>query len=191
MEKLSNPTVFGVATCDLRGVRGTKSYSHWKNMLSRCYSNYHSHVAYEACSVCDEWLLYSNFKRWFDENYKEGYQLDKDILVKGNKVYSPETCSFVPRQINALLISRKRDRGNLPIGLVLNKLNKNKIYQVQVCGRIPYSVGYFSTIDEAFRVYKREKEKIIKERATQYFQEGKITQRVYQALMEYQVEITD
>ena len=191
MEKLSNSTVFGVATCDLRGVRGTKSYSHWKNMLSRCYSNYHSRVAYEVCSVCDEWLLYSNFKRWFDENYKEGYHLDKDILVKGNKVYSPETCSFVPRQINALLISRKRDRGNLPIGLVLYKRNKNKIYQVQVSGRIPYSVGYFSTIDEAFRAYKREKEKIIKERATQYFQEGKITQRVYQALLEYQVEITD
>ena len=184
--------VFGVATCDLTGVRGTKPYSTWKNMLNRCYSNYeYNQDSYEGCSVAPEWLLYSTFKQWFDENYKEGYHLDKDILVKGNKVYSPETCCFVPRQINALLISRKRDRGNLPIGLVLNKRNKNKIYQVQVCGRIPYSVGYFSTIDEAFRAYKREKEKIIKERATQYFQEGKITQRVYQALMEYQVEITD
>ena len=184
--------VFGVATCDLTGVRGTKPYSTWKNMLARCYSHYdYSQASYEGCTVTPEWLLYSTFKQWFDENYVEGYALDKDIIKKNNLLYSPDTCCFVPQEINALLIKGKRRRGKLPIGLVLCRRNKYKKYQVQVKGRTPYSVGYFYTIEEAFRAYKMEKEKLIKERATQYFQEGKITQRVYQALMEYQVEITD
>lgn len=184
--------VFGVATCDLTGVRGTKPYSTWKNMLRRCYSHYdYNQASYEGCSVTPEWLLYSTFKQWFDENYVEGYALDKDIIKKNNLLYSPETCCFVPQEINNLFIKRKRDRGALPIGIVLIPRNRYKKYQVQVSGRTPYSVGYFYTIEEAFKAYKMEKEKIIKERATQYFQEGKITQRVYQALMEYQVEITD
>lgn len=184
--------VFGIATCDLTGVRGTKPYSTWKNMLRRCYSHYdYNQASYEGCTVTHEWLLYSTFKKWFDENYVEGYALDKDIIKKNNLLYSPETCCFVPQEINNLFIKRKRDRGALPIGIVLIPRNRYKKYQVQVSGRKPYSVGYFYTIEEAFKAYKREKEKIIKERATQYFQEGKITQRVYQALMEYQVEITD
>ena len=184
--------VFGVATCDLTGVRGTKPYSTWKNMLRRCYSHYYyNQASYEGCTVIPEWLLYSTFKQWFDENYVEGYALDKDIIKKNNLLYSPETCCFVPQEINNLFIKRKRYRGALPIGIVLIPRNRYKKYQVQVSGRTPYSVGYFYTIEEAFQAYKKEKEKIIKERATQYFQEGKITHRVYQALMEYQVEITD
>lgn len=184
--------VFGVATCDLTGVRGTKPYSTWKNMLRRCYSHYdYNQASYEGCTVTPEWLLYSTFKQWFDENYVEGYALDKDIIKKNNLLYSPETCCFVPQEINNLFIKRKRDRGALPIGIVLIPRNRYKKYQVQVSGRTPYCVGYFYTIEEAFQAYKMEKEKLIKERATQYFQEGKITHRVYQALMEYQVEITD
>ena len=184
--------VFGVATCDLTGVRGTKPYSTWKNMLKRCYSHYdYNQASYEGCTITPEWLLYSTFKQWFDENYVEGYALDKDIIKKNNLLYSPKTCCFVPQEINNLFIKRKRDRGALPIGIILIPRNRYKKYQVQVSGRTPYCVGYFYTIKEAFQAYKREKEKIIKERATKYFQEGKITHRVYQALMEYQVEITD
>lgn len=57
---------------------------------------------YEGCTVCDEWLYFSNFKKWFDENYIEGFQLDKDIIIRGNKVYSPQTCCFVPKEINII-----------------------------------------------------------------------------------------
>ena len=184
--------VFGVATCDLTGVRGTKPYSTWKNMLRRCYSHYdYNQASYEGCTVTHEWLLYSTFKKWFDENYVEGYALDKDIIKKNNLLYSPETCCFVPQEINNLFIKRKRDRGALPIGIVLIPRNRYKKYKAQVSGRTPYSVGYFYTIEEAFQAYKSAKEQYVKELATQYFQEGKITRRVYQALMEYQVEITD
>ena len=67
------------------------AYRCWHNMLIRCYDeNYQKREpSYIGCSVCDEWLVFSNFKRWFDENYVKDYQLDKDILVKGNKIYSP------------------------------------------------------------------------------------------------------
>lgn len=74
------------------------SYSIWKAMLARCYSASHHkrYPTYSNCSVCKEWHLFSNFKKWFDENYIEGYHLDKDILVQDNKVYSPQTCVFIP-----------------------------------------------------------------------------------------------
>ena len=92
-----------------RNGRDIKSYSVWHSMLQRCYDDkYHiKHPTYEGCTVCDEWLYFSNFKKWFDENYIEGTQLDKDIFSK-NKVYSPETCCFVPREINVLMSQIER-----------------------------------------------------------------------------------
>lgn len=100
------PTVCGV------GIKGSlktreyglrvKSYTVWVGMISRCYNEgrHKTHPTYIGCSVCDEWLYYPNFKVWFDDNYIEGYELDKDIKVKGNKIYSPETCMFVSKAEN-------------------------------------------------------------------------------------------
>ena len=62
----------------------TPVYRAWHGMLFRC-STKNTQETYNDCSVCEEWLRFSNFKRWFDENYIDGFQLDKDILVKGNK----------------------------------------------------------------------------------------------------------
>ena len=69
------------------------------------------------CKVCDEWLTYSNFEKWFNKNYKEGQQLDKDILFEGNKLYSPETCCFVPSDINTMMITRQTKKSCLPTGV--------------------------------------------------------------------------
>lgn len=93
----------GINDCEIRSKE--KVVIVWRDMLQRCYdSNFvENNHTYTGCSVCDEWLYLSNFKKWFEENYVEGYQLDKDILVKGNKVYSPETCCFVPREITLYL----------------------------------------------------------------------------------------
>ena len=90
--------VSGVGINDIEINTKDKCYKVWHSMMNRCYSKkYHSKFpTYQNCSVCNEWTYLSNFKRWFDENYVDGYVLDKDILVKGNKVYSPETCCFVP-----------------------------------------------------------------------------------------------
>ena len=81
------------------------SYQTWKDMIIRCYGNKKN--GYKDCKVCDEWLKFSNFKRWFDENYIEGYVLDKDIINFGNKEYSPKNCIFVPKDINIVFKTSK------------------------------------------------------------------------------------
>ena len=90
-----------------------KYYRTWKNMLERCYdSNLHlKHPTYIGCIVCEEWLTFSNFKAWMETQDFGGKDLDKDILVKGNKIYSPETCIFVTNAINLLFIKRDAGRG--------------------------------------------------------------------------------
>lgn len=159
-------------------------------MLERCYDQkYHQkEPTYIGCSVCGEWKYFSNFKRWFDENYIEGYQLDKDILVKGNKIYSPETCCFVPQEINYLLINRRLHRGTEPLG-VDRKGNSYRAFFHQNKRKI--HLGSFSTPEAAFLAYKKAKEQYVKGLAEKYHAEGKITERVYIALCNYRVEITD
>ena len=75
----------------------SKPYATWKSMLMRCYSDkYHAKFpTYIECSVCAEWLDFQVFASWFEVNYVDGMQLDKDIKVEGNKIYSPEFCLFV------------------------------------------------------------------------------------------------
>lgn len=84
------------------------SYVVWKDMLKRCYATNEKtrqkHNSYDDVTVCDSWLFYPNFKAWFDNNYVEGFQLDKDIYQYGNKQYSPSSCVFVPSYINCLVL---------------------------------------------------------------------------------------
>lgn len=182
--------VCGVGINDLYGVKQSVAWRRWESMLIRCYGKdyLNTRPTYEGCRVCDEWLTFSNFKKWFDENYKEGYHLDKDILVKGNKVYSPHTCCFVPHKINTLLLNRGRDRGSLPLG-VSKQYNKFQV-SVNEDGECRY-IGLFNTIEDAFRAYKNAKEEYIKKIATDYYNRGLIDKYVRDALFRYEVEITD
>ena len=114
--------------------------------------------------------------------------LDKDILHKGNKIYSDETCCFVPEKINTLLIKCDKSRGDCPIGVTYRK--RDKIYEVNCSnGEGSDYLGRFDNINDAFHIYKVHKEKIIKQRADEYKQY--LPQNVYEALYNYQVEITD
>lgn len=183
---------FGVTTCDIPNACHTDYYNAWRSMLVRALGSSYKkkYPTYSNCSVCDEWLTLSNFKKWFEDpenGYQEGYHLDKDILVKGNKVYSPETCCFVPPIIN-LIFARKVKNSNLPIGVT--RKDRGYTTALTAYGERIY-LGYYSTLEEAFQVYKAAKEQHIKEIAEKYFQEGKITKKVYDALMKYEVEITD
>lgn len=168
----------------------SQSYRIWNLMLNRCYNKKlkDKKPTYQKCVVCDEWLRFSNFKNWFEENYVDGYALDKDVLVKGNKIYSPETCCFVPQEINSMLTKRQNDRGCYPIGVSYN----HKGYRASISknGKRK-SLGTYKTIKEAFDVYKRVKEEHLKKVAQKYYGDGKITKQVYDALMRYEVEITD
>jgi hypothetical protein len=159
-------------------------------MLSRCYDtrNHHKNITYKDCKVCNESLTPSNFKEWFDKNYQESYELDKDIIIKNNKIYSPETCCFVPKEINTLLTNRRNNRGKCYIGVTKN-YNKY-VSTVSICGK-KHIIGYYSDEHDAFIAYKSAKEQYVKELAEKYFKEGKITDKVYHALMRYEVEITD
>ena len=170
------------------------SYHTWVQMLNRCYSKDYlaKHPTYRGCSVCEEWWSFSNFKKWFDDNYIEGYSLDKDILFKHNKLYSPKTCCFVPSEINVLLCKSDANRGRMPIGVYERKLVNGSSYMAYLNkngSRI--NLGTFYSVEDAFKSYKQAKEAYIKDMATQYYKDGKITENVYNALMRYEVEITD
>jgi hypothetical protein len=173
----------------------TSQYLTWSSMMRRCYnSKYHEkHPTYKDCEVCDEWLNFQNFAQWYDENYYkiEGQrmELDKDILIKGNKVYSPETCVFVPGNINLLFIKNNAMRGDLPIGVYWYKKRNMYRSHCQNGKGQQVTIGHFSTPEEAFYAYKKFKEKIIKQVADEY--KNKIPKRLHDAMYNYIVEITD
>ena len=157
-----------------------KSHKVWSSMLSRCYNkNFQEREpSYKGCKVCDEWLCYANFKEWYDKNIyeieNENIQLDKDILVKNNKVYSPDTCIFVPNNINILFTSSSK---GLPLGVFYNK--ENKKYKVLIKSKF---IGYFNTIEEAEKQYNIAKYEYIKEVAEEY--KYKIPDKLYNKLIE-------
>lgn len=106
-----------------RGVWICPYYRVWKGMLERCYSTktQEKYPTYKGCVVSDEWLTFSNFKRWMECQDWEGKHLDKDLLFVGNKVYSAETCVFVTRFVNNFTLERLNDRGEWLIGVCWHK----------------------------------------------------------------------
>ena len=153
----------------------------WRGMLERCYCDRMKkiHPAYYGIStVCEEWLDFQVFAKWYNENiYQVGTErmhLDKDILVKGNKVYSPDTCLIVPQRINMLFL-QKPNKYNLPNGLLPIA---NGRYSARYNGR---HIGNFDTLEEATEAHEREKRKAIKLVAEEY--KEVIPDKVYQALL--------
>ncbi len=189
----SKHLIFGIGVNDGQNESYGEIYIMWHSMLRRCYSAVFQKRlhAYENCQVAEEWKIFSNFKRWALDprnGYQKGYQLDKDILVKGNKIYGPETSCFVPKQLNLLFTKRWTCRGSLPIGV--SKYRNRYVSSFHYKGRQCH-LGYFDSPTEAFVAYKAAKESYIKECANVFYARNEITERVYNALMNYQVEITD
>lgn len=195
--KLIEPIMYGVGYHGLLYENSkVESYRRWHYMMNRCYSTaiHELQPEYEGCKVCEEWKNYSNFKIWYDENViawkdlGETYELDKDILIKGNKVYSPETVSFVPKLINSLFINGKKNRGDCPLGVYYEK-DKNKYRACMSLLGQRIKLGTFDTVEDAFARYKEYKEDFIKDIAEQY--KNEIPDKVYQTMMNWVVEITD
>ena len=198
-----SPSVFGVGVVGtkyptmINGVE-TKEYVLWKSMLQRCYSDFFKkkNPTYEGCEVSDNFKSYEYFYEWCNRQIGFGndgngnpFQLDKDLLAKGNKVYSENTCVFIPSEINSLLIKRTASRGNHLIGVYWSKTNKAFIAQVGKNKGKREHLGLFKTEIEAYNTYKVAKESFVKEQANKW--KGKIDNRAYDALMSYKVEITD
>lgn len=172
--------------------KDTHTYSIWSGVLRRCYSekSQEKRPTYKDVTVCEEWHNFQNFAQWVEENYNpetmQGWHLDKDILIKGNKIYSPETCCFVPLEINGMLKSTSLRNNTGIIGVSYNKKYDN--YRTWLPKNKKGSRN-FKTPEEAFEKYKKTREEHIKEVANLW--KDKIEPKVYQALMNYQVEITD
>ena len=174
-------------------------YAKWFSMLKRCYDPYYINKfpTYIYCIVCEEWHNFQNFAKWYEENYyeipNEKMHLDKDILCKGNKIYSPENCIFVPERINILFVKSDASRGKYPIGVCWRKSRNKFMSQCNILNkennRKHIYLGTYNTIEEAFLAYKTFKEKYIKEVADEY--KDLIPQKLYDALYKYEVEIND
>lgn len=189
------PSLYGVGvigdTPTKENGKFTKLYTAWKGMLERCYTekSLAKCPTYLGCSVSDNFKNFTFFKEWAEKQVgsdKDGWNLDKDILVRGNKIYSEDTCCFVPQEVNKIFTNMK----NTNSGLVgVNKRPTGKYYAtVKHSGKIHY-LGSYATEVEAFQAYKQAKEKFVKDTAMEYI--DIIDLRVYNALMNYQVEITN
>ena len=198
-----SPSVYGVGVLGTKypsRVNGvlTKEYELWRDMLQRCYSDTYKkkRPTYEGCKCSDNFLHYEYFYEWCHKQVGFGndgngnpFHLDKDLLTKGNKVYSENTCVFIPQEINSLLVKCTATRGDHLIGVHWNNASKAFVARVNKNkGKREY-LGCFKTEIEAFNAYKIAKELYIKEQAEKY--KSQIDPRAYEALMNYQVEITD
>ena len=188
-----HPSIYGVGYIGKGyGIEDKRRYSTWIDMLKRCYDPKYQikYPSYIGCSVCKEWHNYQNFAKWYDENYykcgNERMCLDKDILIKGNKVYSPETCVFVPTAINNLFVKKQRSRGDYPIGV--RKLKQRYSAYLGIKGKTK-TIGVYDTVEDAFLSYKSAKELYIRQVADEY--KNIIPTKLYTAMINYEVDISD
>lgn len=178
-----------------------KEYTTWCDMIGRCFDENikENYPTYRDATCCEEWILYENFYEWlheqenFDKWVNEDYSnIDKDILFKQNKLYSPETCCLVPHNVNALFIKEDKRRTSLPIGVRKAANKYQPVLSAMKNGeRNVITFPVESTLKDAFIVYKKEKEKYIKKTAQEEYEKGNITKECYNAMMRYEVEITD
>ena len=194
-----SPSVHGIGVLGTKypsrvnGVQ-TKEYDLWYNMLVRCYSDTYQKKkpTYEGCKVSDKFKSYEYFYEWCHKQVgfdNQDWHLDKDLLTKGNKVYSENTCVFLPREINQVLVKRTASRGEHLIGVYWHSKGKAFRAQVNKNKGKPEHLGSFKTELEAFNAYKTAKESFIKEVANKF--KSRIDDRAYDALMNYEVNIDD
>jgi hypothetical protein len=168
-----------------------KSYLLWNHMKKRCGNKNGRSPAYSDVSVCDSWKNYQNYASWHVKQIgydQEGWHVDKDLLDRDARVYSPDTCVILPAHVNTMLTKRKAERGSTPIGTTID-VRDGKISCQYTENNIHFFRGYFPTVEEAFAVYKVAKEIHIKNLAEKW--KDLLDPRAYQALMSYEVLITD
>lgn len=146
--------------------RGNKTYKVWRQLLKRALGDdYKSkYPTYADCSVCEDWLKFSKFKEWFDKNYRYDLEeqgvrleLDKDLLSNGDKVYSPETCVFLPSCVNNFIAKNKNTNTSGYIGINFNKNTNKWIVRIAEFRKSKRKYcGLFENIEDAIEVYKKE-----------------------------------
>ncbi len=191
LKRLKSPyakTLFGIGFLgegEYSPIINKDIYECWSSMFKRCYGK-NKYGKYNK-TVCNEWHNFQNFAKWYDENYyevgDERIELDKDILVKGNNIYSPETCIFVPQRINSLFIGIN-DLRCLPKGV---SIKDNKYMSKVHIGNKSIHLGYFDTPVEAWYQYKLYKELYIKQVADEY--KEYIPEKLYNAMYNFEISL--
>lgn len=179
MGTVKNPydkTIFGIACLgdgkygtgkNSRGKRDT--YLNWIAMLQRCYVDMDGKYPayYGIATVCDAWLNYQNFAEWYENNYyeipNERLHIDKDILYKGNKIYSPETCMLIPQTINEVFRENSKKAKDKDLPETIRRYREK--YTVSFRGR---KIGTYKTVDECLKKYNHEKSFYIKDMVRHY-----------------------
>lgn len=168
----NSPRVFGRGFVGIgkysAGAAGniTKEYNTWSAMLARCYDTKNQPTSYIGCEVAEDWLNFQVFAEWCNNQTGfrlDGWQLDKDLLLEGNKMYGPETCCFLPQQLNNIFRTKrvnKRDR-NLPRGVLERD---GKFHASSSFDKKAKYLGIHATKESAFdavRTYVEEKIKFL------------------------------
>lgn len=173
------------------GTSFTPVYQAWVDMIRRCYyqkgPQYHRYGG-RGVVVCDDWHNFQIFADWCSENYIEGYHLDKDLKVRGSLIYSPETCEFIPKRVNNLILSSTAARGKWPVGVSYHKRHHKYCSQCNVNGSLVH-LGDFDDPEEAFKTYKKFKESYVKSVAEECYLIGQISQQIYESLMSWTINI--
>lgn len=170
--------------------RPTKEYQMWNDMHNRCQPNDSQqlkHPTYIGCSVHPGFIKFQDFAEWCNNQIGfglKGWALDKDILIQCNKVYGPDTCAFVPRQLNQLLTHKQSHQGEYPTGVTYFKRDGTYHAQISIDGKNQH-LGYFDSIESAEVAYKIAKTNEILRRAEIW--KSQIDPRVYEALLKYKV----
>ena len=175
------------------GGKRTLEYDTWKGVFQRCYDEKHheKYPTYSDCTLSDKWICFQDFAAWANKQVGWGlpkWHLDKDLLVKGNKLYGPDTCIMLPERLNMLIINRSFFRGEYPIGVHWDSgRSKFKGQYKEFDGSLKSE--RFDNVDEAFCYYKNNRERVIKEAAELY--KSQIDPRAYEALLSWEISIDD
>lgn len=180
------------------GKSDSRAFSLWRSMLERtcCLPFQQRRPTYKNTSVCEDWLDFQIFAKWCygqkllnaKDDKGNYYQLDKDLILKGNKIYSPETCCFVPPVLNSLIRSKPISTSDYPIGVRPHRKTGRFVAKVVLFDKNKH-LGLFDTAEDAFQVYKKAKEVHIKEIAELW--KDRIDSKVYQALLNWEININD
>lgn len=177
---INTPTFYKVGIMDLKdndnSVLFKKCVEKWSGMLERCYckKTITKHKTYMNCVVCDDWLRFSNFKKWFDENYIKGCHLDKDLLSKTQSIYSPDTCCFLPSSLNTLFRKPKKYNGIY---------KKKDFFIVQYHKGKKLTSKKFNTFEDAYIFRKNKFIEYASNTAKEEYNRGNISHAVYEIIL--------
>lgn len=185
-------------TCCGVGFRGIGEYSTrhfsakiWRGVITRCYGSHDKYKHYNDCTVENHWHNMQNFCEWYmsQKGFDKAWAIDKDIIVKDNKVYSPDTCVLLPQELNNFDAKRESLRGDLPIGVVLSNCGTKYIAAGTFGSYHKRYIGRYNSPEAAFYAYKKVKEGHARHIAEKY--NGILDDRAIIAFYNYEVDIND